>query len=85
MRKPALLSLGFLVDDEPAAVVAAFAANGVVYVPGAAVGADGECRDESFVVCAALRGAGVRLSAFGMCHFLLLFFDFCFVFVGAAT
>ena len=57
-----------LVDHELAAVISAFAAYGVVYVPCAAVGAYCDRRDKCFVVGAAFRGAGVRLSAFRMCH-----------------
>ena len=74
-----LLSLGLL-DHEFATIVAAFAANGVVDMPCAAVGADCESGDESFVVCAAFCRTGVRLSAFRMCHFcivLILLFSFC--------
>ena len=54
-----------------AAVVAAFAANGVVDVPVAAVGAKSQCGFYSLVVGATLCGAGFGLSAFRMCHFSL--------------
>ena len=61
------------VDDELTTIVAAFAANCVIDVPSAAVRADSESRDESFVVCATFRGSGVRLSAFRMCHCSIVF------------
>lgn len=66
-----LLSFSLL-DHEFAAIVTAFAANGVVDVPCTAVRADCKCGDESFVVCAAFRRTGVRLSAFRMCHFCIV-------------
>ena len=62
---------GVLYDSLTAAVVAAFAANGVVDVPVAAVGAKSQCGFYSLVVGATLCGAGFGLSAFRMCHFSL--------------
>lgn len=62
-----------LLDSHFAAIVAAFATNRVVNVPCAAIGADCECRDQSLVVCTTFCRAGMRLSAFRMCHFYLAF------------
>ncbi len=65
--------LGFsFLDHEFAAIVATFAAYGVVDVPCAAVGADCECGDECFVMSATFSRTGVRLSAFRMCHFFIV-------------
>ena len=70
------LSDGYFVflDGDFAAVVAAFATNGVIDVPCAAVGADSQCGGYGFVVCSAFSSAGLGLFAFRMCHCSLLFF-----------
>ena len=60
-------------DGDFAAVVAAFATNGVVDVP-CAVGADSQCGGYGFVMCSAFCSAGFGLFAFRMCHFSLLLF-----------
>lgn len=61
-------------DGDFAAVVAAFATNGVIDVPCAAVGADSQCGGYGFVMCSAFCSAGFGLFAFRMCHFSLLLF-----------
>lgn len=60
-----------LFDNYVAAIEATFTAYGVVDVPGAAVGAYGDGGHLSFVVGATFGGAGLRLSAFRMCHCVL--------------
>ena len=67
--------LGQLFYGQLAAVIATFTTYHVIDVPCAAVGADGQCGGYCFVVGAAFRCTGVRLSAFRMCHFMF----FCFV------
>lgn len=54
-----------------AAVITAFAANGVVDVPVATVGAKCQRGFYGYVVGAALGGAGLGLFAFRMCHCFL--------------
>ena len=66
-------SHGVLIDYELATIVAALAAYVVIHMPCTAVGADGESGDKSLVVCATFRSSGMRLSSFGMCHFLCAF------------
>ncbi len=63
------LSDGLVFDDGLlAAIVATFAAYGVVDVPSTAVGAKCKGGGYCFVVCATFSGAGLRLLAFRMCH-----------------
>lgn len=51
---------GFVLDDSLfAAIVATFAAYGVVDVPGAAVGAKCKCGGYCLVVCATFGGTGL--------------------------
>ena len=72
-------------DGLLATVVATFATDSVVDVPGAAVGAKSQSRSYSLVVSSALGCAGLRLFAFRMCHFvgsyvvLLLLFGIRFI------
>ena len=68
LPEPEMRSDLCFLDSDFAAVVAAFAAYVVVHVPCAAVGADSQCGDKSFVVCTTFRCTGMRLSAFRMCH-----------------
>ncbi len=69
------LDSGVLFDHQTATVVSAFAADGVIDVPCATVGAMSDCRHLSLVVSTALRSACLRLFAFRMCHrFLSLFY-----------
>ena len=83
-RSESLYSHRVLIDDEFAAIVTTFTANCVIDMPSAAVGADGECRDESFVVSTTFRGSGMRLSAFRMCHFSMIFLCYYFyVWIGS--
>ena len=67
-------------DSDFTAIVATFAAYGVVDVPGAAVGAKSQSGSYSLVVGATFGGTGLRLFAFRMCHFVLIFMSF-FIFV----
>lgn len=63
----------FFLDSNLAAIVSALTAYTVVYVPCAAVGADGECGHHSLVVSSTLCGTCLRLFTFRMCHFILSF------------
>ncbi len=58
-------------DSLFAAIVATFAAHGVIDVPCAAVGAKGKSGSYSHVVSTTLGGAGLGLFAFRMCHCFL--------------
>lgn len=70
------LDNGVFFDGDFTTIVAAFGAYAVVNVPGATVGADGQCGHSGLVMCTALCGAGLGLTSFRMCHFLLSFYFF---------
>ena len=74
----------FFYDGLLAAVVAAFAAYGVVDVPCTAVGAECQCGGYCLVVGTTLCCTGLRLLAFRMCHcFAYLSCDYSlYIFVG---
>ena len=62
------LECGFFHDSLLSAVVAAFAADGVVNRPCSAVGAQCQGGSNGFVVGATFCSTGLGLFAFGMCH-----------------
>lgn len=73
------MSDGFVFDDGLfAAIVATFAAYGVVDVPGAAVGAKCKGGGYCLVVGTTFGGAGLGLLAFRMCHCCLILYCFLF-------
>ena len=65
-----------LVDRQFASVVTAFAANGVIYMPCTAIGAEGQSRNRCMIVRSSLAGSCAALSSFRMCHNSN--FDYCF-------
>lgn len=83
LRNDRNASDGSLVDHKLASVVAAFSAYSVIKMPCAAIRTDGYCGYQCFVMCATLRCAGMRLSAFRMCHCSIVLIVFYFgLFVG---
>ena len=78
--------LGFLLAHHVlAAVVTALGAYSVINMPCSTVRALSDGRSHSHIVGAALCGTSLRLSSFRMCHFLVLFKNYCsFSFLSAS-